>query len=64
LNISVEHPQSAPTATSGRLVTIEFTAIGEGQTEISLNGGQTRAKVGNAQIPAAGSNIQVTIGRD
>jgi hypothetical protein len=64
LNISVEHPQSAPTATSGRLVTIEFSAIGEGQSEISLNGGQTRAKVGAAQIPVAGSSVQVNIGRD
>src|SRR5262249_54112547 len=64
LNISVEHPQSAPTATRGRLVTIEFSAIGEGQSEITLNGSQTRAKVGNAQIPVAGSAIQVTIGRN
>jgi hypothetical protein len=64
LNISVEHPQSAPTATSGRLVTIEFSAIGEGQSEIALNGGQTKAKVGNAQIPVAGSSVQVNIGRD
>ena len=64
LNISVEHPQSAPTATSGRLVTIEFSAIGEGQSEIALNGGQTKAKVGNAQIPVAGSSVQVNISRD
>ncbi len=64
LNISVEHPNSAPTATAGRLVTVEFFAIGEGQAEIALSGGQTRARVGNAQIPVAGSATQVTIGRD
>src|SRR5262245_8460532 len=64
LTVSVNHPQNAPTATSGRLVTVEFSAIGEGQSEIALGSGQTRAKVGATQLPVAGSAIQVTIGRD
>ncbi len=65
LTVSVEHPQSAPTATSGRLVTIEFSAIGEGQSEIALSGDQSRARVGNTQIPVAGpAATQVIIGRD
>jgi general secretion pathway protein D len=64
LVVSVKHPHNAPTATSGRLVTVEFSAIGEGQTEIALNGGQTIARAGAAQIPVAGSAVQVTIGRD
>jgi general secretion pathway protein D len=64
LTVSVNHPQNAPTATSGRLVTVEFSAIGEGQSEIALGSGQTRAKVGATQLPVASSAIQVTIGRD
>jgi general secretion pathway protein D len=64
LTVSVNHPQNAPTATSGRLVTVEFSAIGEGQSEIALGGGQTRARVGATQLPVAGSAVQVTIGRD
>jgi general secretion pathway protein D len=64
LTVSVNHPQNAPTATSGRLVTVEFSAIGEGQSEIALGSGQTRARVGATQLPVAGSAIQVTIGRD
>ena len=64
LTVSVKHPYDAPTATSGRLVLVEFSAIGEGQSEIALSSDQTRAKVGAAQIPVAGSAIQVTIGRD
>jgi general secretion pathway protein D len=62
LTISVKHPYDAPTATKGRLVMVEFSAIGEGQSEIALSSDQTRAKVGAAQIPVAGSAIQVTIG--
>ena len=64
LTVSVKHPQDAPTATSGRLVTVEFSAIGEGQSEIALGSGQTKARVGATQLPVAGSTIQVTIGRD
>jgi general secretion pathway protein D len=64
LTVSVNHPQNAPTATSGRLVTVEFSAIGEGQSEIALGSGQTKARVGATQLPVAGSAIQVTIGRD
>jgi general secretion pathway protein D len=64
LTVSVKHPQDAPTATSGRLVTVEFSAIGEGQSEIALGSGQTKARVGATQLPVAGSAIQVTIGRD
>jgi general secretion pathway protein D len=64
LTVSVKHPQDAPTATSGRLVTVEFSAIGEGQSEIALGSGQTKARVGATQLPVASSAIQVTIGRD
>jgi hypothetical protein len=64
LTVSVKHPYDAPTATRGRLVMVEFSAIGEGLSEIALSGDQTRAKVGAAQIPVAGSAIQVVIGRD
>jgi general secretion pathway protein D len=64
LTVSVKHPQDAPTATSGRLVTVEFSAIGEGQSEIALGSGQTRARAGATQLPVAGSAVQVTIGRD
>jgi hypothetical protein len=62
LTVSVKHPYDAPTATRGRLVMVEFSAIGEGQSEIALSGDQTRAKVGAAQIPVAGSAVQVVIG--
>jgi len=64
LTVSVKHPQNAPTATSGRLVTVEFSAIGEGQSEIALGSGQTKARVGATELPVASSAIQVTIGRD
>jgi general secretion pathway protein D len=64
LTVSVKHPQDAPMAPIGRLVTVEFSAIGEGQSEIALNGDQTRARAGAAQLPVAGSAVQVTIGRD
>jgi general secretion pathway protein D len=64
LTVSVKHPYDAPTATRGRLVTVEFSAIGEGLSEIALSGDQTRAKVGASQIPVAGSAVQVVIGRD
>jgi general secretion pathway protein D len=64
LTVSVKHPFDAPTATRGRLVTVEFSAIGEGQSEIALSGDQTKAKVGASQISVAGSAIQVLIGRD
>ncbi|HEX5081567.1 MAG TPA: cohesin domain-containing protein [Blastocatellia bacterium] len=62
LTVSVKHPYDAPTATRGRLVMVEFSAIGEGQSEIALSGDQTRARVGAAQIPVAGSAVQVVIG--
>jgi general secretion pathway protein D len=64
LTVSVKHPYDAPTATRGRLVMVEFSAIGEGLSEIALSGDQTKAKVGASQIPVAGSAIQVVIGRD
>jgi general secretion pathway protein D len=64
LTVSVKHPQGAPTATSGRLITVEFSAIGEGQSEIALGGGQTKAIVGATQLSVASSAVQVTIGRD
>jgi general secretion pathway protein D len=64
LTVSVKHPQDAPTATSGRLVTVEFSAIGEGQSEIALGSGQTKARVGATQLPVVSSAVQVTIGRD
>jgi general secretion pathway protein D len=64
LNISIGHPQSSPMATSGRLVTIEFYAIGEGQSEIAITGSLTKARSDDAQIPATGAATQVIIGRD
>jgi len=54
----------APTPTRGRLVTVEFIAIGEGQSEIAFNGGQTRARVGNTQVRVTGSSLQVIIAND
>ena len=64
LIVHVKQPQNTPTAASGRLITIEFSAIGEGQSEIAFNGSDTKVRVGSAQIPAAGSATQVFIGRD
>ena len=56
LTVKLEHPDGAPTPTRGRLVTVEFIAIGEGQSEIAFDGGQTRARAGNAQVPVTGSS--------
>src|SRR5262245_52457627 len=64
LIVSVKQPQNAPTAASGRLITIEFSAIGEGQSEIAFNSNGTKARIGSAQISANGSATQVIIGRD
>jgi general secretion pathway protein D len=64
LVVNVKQPQNTPTASSGRLITIEFSAIGEGQSEIAFNSNDTKVRVGSAQIPAAGSATQVFIGRD
>jgi len=64
LIVSVKQPQNMPTASSGRLITIEFSAIGEGQSEIAFNSSETKARVGSAQISAGGSATQVIIGRD
>jgi hypothetical protein len=64
LIVRVGHPDSAPTAAGGRLITVEFLAIGEGLSEIAFNGGQTRARAGAAQILVAVSTVPVVIGRD
>jgi hypothetical protein len=64
LIVSVRQGQNQATARSGRLVTIEFTAIGAGQSEIAFNRDDTKVRVGSAQIPAGGSSTQVTISRD
>lgn len=64
LVVNVKQPQNTPTASSGRLITIEFSAIGEGQSEIAFNSNDTKVRVGSAQISAAGSATQVFIGRD
>ncbi|MGH9767590.1 MAG: cohesin domain-containing protein, partial [Blastocatellia bacterium] len=64
LTVNVKQPQNTPTAANGRLITIEFSAIGEGQSEIAFNTNETKVRVGSAQIPAAGSATQVIIGRD
>jgi len=64
LIVSVKQPQNAMTAASGRLITVEFSAIGEGQSEIAFNGNETNARVGSARIPAGGGGTQVIIGRD
>jgi hypothetical protein len=64
LSVSVRQGQNQATARSGRLVTIEFTAIGAGQSEIAFNRDDTKVRVGSAQIPAGGSSTQVTISRD
>jgi len=64
LTVKLEHPDGAPTPIRGRLVTVEFIAIGEGQSEVAFNGGQTRARVGNAQVPVTGSSLQVVIAND
>ncbi len=64
LIVSVKQPQNAMTIANGRLVTVEFSAIGEGQSEIAFNGNDTTARVGSAQIPAGGAATQVIIGRD
>jgi general secretion pathway protein D len=64
LIVRVKQPQNTPTASSGRLITIEFTAIGAGQSEIAFNGNDTKVRIGSAQIPASGSSTQVTISRD
>ncbi len=64
LIVNVKQPQNSPTAASGRLITIEFSAIGEGQSEISIDRNETRVRIGGAQIPAGGASTQVIISRD
>jgi len=64
LTVKLEHPDGAPTPTRGRLITVEFIAIGEGQSEIAFKGGQTKARAGNAQVPVTGSSLQVIIAND
>ncbi len=64
LIVNVKQPQGTLILASGRLVTVEFSAIGEGQSEIAFNSDQTRARVGGAQVPAGGGATQVIIGRD
>ena len=64
LIVTVKQPQNAMTAASGRLITVEFSAIGEGQSEIAFNGNETSARIGSARIPAGGGATQVIIGRD
>ncbi len=64
LIVNVRQPQNMPTASNGRLVMIEFAAIGAGQSEIAFNGNDTKVRVGSAQILAGGSAATVTISRD
>ncbi|MGH9832844.1 MAG: cohesin domain-containing protein [Blastocatellia bacterium] len=64
LIVNVRQPQNMPTASNGRLVMIEFTAIGAGQSEIAFNSNDTKVRVGSAQILAGGSAAPVTISRD
>ncbi len=64
LIVRLKQPQDTPTAASGRLITIEFSAVGEGKSEIAFNNNDTKVRVGSAQIPASGSATQVTISRD
>jgi general secretion pathway protein D len=64
LIVRLRQPQNAMTVVNGRIFTIEFAAIGEGQSEIAFNSNDTRVRVGSAQIPAGGSATQVIISRD
>lgn len=64
LIVNVKQPHNTPTASNGRLITIEFSAIGEGQSEIAFNNTDTKVRVGSANIAASGSSTQVIIGRD
>ncbi len=64
LIVRVKQPQNTATAASGRLITIEFVAIGAGQSEIAFNSSDTKVRVGSALLPAGGSATQVIISRD
>jgi hypothetical protein len=64
LIVNVRHPRNMPTASNGRVVMIEFTAIGAGQSEIAFNGNDTKVRVGSAQVLAGGLAAPVTISRD
>jgi general secretion pathway protein D len=62
LVVRLKHSKSTPVSANGRLITIEFVAIAEGQTEIAFNNGATQLRMpGNASIPATGSSTQVII---
>jgi hypothetical protein len=64
LIVRLKQPQNQMTAANGRILTIEFAAIGVGQSEIAFNSGDTKVRMGSAQIPASGFATQVVISRD
>ncbi len=62
LIVRLKQLKSAPVSANGRLITIEFVAIAEGQTEIAFNNSATQLRMpGNASMPATGSPTQVII---
>jgi hypothetical protein len=55
--------KAAPASANGKLVVIEFTALGAGQTSIEINGAETNLTLGgnlSAQITATPARLQIS----
>ncbi|MBK7597089.1 MAG: hypothetical protein IPJ07_00650 [Acidobacteria bacterium] len=65
LIVRVRQPQAAVVPVAGTLVIVEFTAVAEGNSEITFNSSGTQARgANNSFISASGRSARVIISRD
>jgi general secretion pathway protein D len=65
LVVHINHARKTPVAASGQLITIEFTALAEGYSQIAVNTGETKVKLpGNVSATAGSASTQVSISRN
>lgn len=65
LVVRLKHAQNALVNATGRMILVEFEAVGEGQAEVAFNNSDVRVRLANnQQAPAAGMPTYITISRD
>ena len=65
LVIRVKQPNAAPVKASGRLITIDFTALTEGQSEIAFDGNGNQLRMtDNSMVQASGVATQIIVTRE
>ncbi len=65
LKVQINTPKKTPVSAKGNVVVIEFTAVAEGESNITFNNSDTKVNLADKKsAPASGSTAQVVITRD